>query len=47
MYILAKVDCEVVVFNYKQKERWVQYLKSGSYFGEIALLFEILRTATI
>ena len=47
MFILAKGSVEVVVFNQKQGEKFVQYLLPGNYFGEVALLFNCLRTATV
>jgi CRP-like cAMP-binding protein len=44
---LAKGDWEVLVKDYDDKERFVAVLKPGSHFGEISLIYNIPRTATV
>ena len=46
-YFLAKGDCEVFVKDEKKRERFVKNLGSGSYFGEIALITQQRRSATV
>ena len=47
-YIIAKGECEVFVKDERSKlDRFVRTLYPGQYFGEIALLTEKERTATI
>ena len=47
MYFLAKGECEVFVNDEKRRKRYVDLIRSGQHFGEIALLYNTLRTATI
>lgn len=47
MYFLAKGECEVFVTDENLVEKLSASLKGGSYFGEIALLKNCKRTATV
>ena len=47
MYFLAKGDCEVWVIDENRKQKYHDLMRSGRHFGEIALLYNTLRTATI
>ena len=47
MYFLAKGDCEVFVIDEFRKQKYHDLMRSGRHFGEIALLYNTLRTATI
>jgi CRP-like cAMP-binding protein len=47
MYFLARGDCEVKVVDESKKERTVKILRPGAMFGEVALLFNCKRTATV
>lgn len=47
MFFLARGDCEVRVTNEKKKEKTVRILKPGHLFGEVALLYNCKRTATV
>lgn len=47
MYFLARGDCEVKVTNERRKEQTVRILKPGSLFGEVSLIYNCKRTATV
>lgn len=47
MYFLAQGQCEVIVKDHTKKDVFVQDLKSGSFFGEVALLFKCKRTTSV
>lgn len=47
MFFLAKGDCEVFVNDEYRRRRFVDLIRSGRHFGEIALLYNTLRTATV
>ncbi|CAI2366862.1 unnamed protein product [Moneuplotes crassus] len=46
-YFLAKGDCQVFIKDENQNARQIHTLVPGSYFGEVALLKECYRTATV
>ena len=47
MYFIAQGNCEVLVRNEFKKEVFVADLSPGCLFGEVALLFEAKRTASV
>ena len=47
MYFLARGDCEVYVNDEIGEELFVNILHPGQHFGEVALIYNTLRTATI
>jgi CRP-like cAMP-binding protein len=48
MYILEQGMCEVLVMGHgKKKETFVREIGPGAIFGEVALLFDTPRTASI
>jgi CRP-like cAMP-binding protein len=47
MYILAHGSCEVLVRDQFKKESFVKGLSPGTIFGEVALLHNTRRTASI
>ena len=46
-FFLARGECEVHVIDENKISRFIHSLKPGSYFGEVALLKEWLRTANV
>lgn len=46
-YFLSKGECEVYIVDENKTTRHLHTLKVGSYFGEVSLLKECYRTATI
>lgn len=47
MYFLAQGSCEVIVRNQLRKDVFVRDLIPGTLFGEVALLFDCKRTASV
>lgn len=47
MYFLAYGQCEVLVRDFHKKEIFVRDLYPGMMFGEVALLFNTKRTASV
>jgi hypothetical protein len=47
MYFLAKGECSVFVFDENKIKRNSAILKGGNYFGEVALLKDCRRTASV
>ena len=47
MYFIANGECEVIVKDILDTDEWTAFLKSGSHFGEIALVYNIPRTASV
>jgi CRP-like cAMP-binding protein len=47
MYFLAQGECEVLVRDWTMKETFVRDIFSGQLFGEVALLYNTKRTASI
>ncbi|CAI2368538.1 unnamed protein product [Moneuplotes crassus] len=47
IYFLCKGECDVLVTDQSLKESFVKELHQGAYFGEIALLKNCRRTATV
>ena len=47
MFFLAKGEMDVYVTDENQIEKYTKTLKSGSYFGEVALLKNCKRTASV
>lgn len=47
LYFISKGECEVWVQDENRKDTFVQTLTPGSYFGEIALITNQRRTATV
>jgi CRP-like cAMP-binding protein len=47
VYFVCRGEWEVFVRDQRDKEKWVRELKQGSYFGEVALLKEWVRTASV
>ena len=47
MYFLTKGECEVRVKDENKNDYIVRVLKSGSIFGEVALLVNSSRTANV
>jgi class 3 adenylate cyclase len=47
LYVILQGDVEVVVLDSSRRERPVAALQRGDIFGEIALLFDTMRTATV
>jgi CRP-like cAMP-binding protein len=47
LYFLAKGDCEVYVLNEKKAEVFVKQLRPGSLFGEVALVTNGKRSASV
>ena len=47
VYFLAQGQCEVLVKDHSKKETFVKELNPGCMFGEVALLFNTKRTASV
>lgn len=47
MYFMARGECNVFVIDENKSQKFIHSLKVGNYFGEVALLKECCRTATI
>jgi hypothetical protein len=47
MYFIARGECDVTVITEKNKEVMVAEIKEGDYFGEVCLLKDCKRTATV
>ncbi|CAI2362152.1 unnamed protein product [Moneuplotes crassus] len=47
LYFLAKGEVDVFVVDENQQTKFIQTLNSGEYFGEVALLKDCARTATV
>ena len=47
VFFLYKGECEVTVTNHLKRIVLVRGLEEGDYFGEIGLLYEEMRTATV
>ena len=47
MFFLAKGDCDVYVMDENKENKLVTILQPGHHFGEVALIYNILRTATV
>ena len=47
MYFLAQGECEVLVKDQTKKDSFVRDIFSGGMFGEIALLYNTKRTASV
>jgi len=47
MYFIAKGECAIFVSNEKKQEVMVNEMKDGEYFGEVALIKNCKRTATV
>jgi CRP-like cAMP-binding protein len=47
MYFLAKGECDVFVLSEKKQEMFVRNLKAGALFGEVAIVTNNRRTATV
>jgi CRP-like cAMP-binding protein len=46
-YIISKGECEVYIKDEKQRENFVHKISTGKYFGEIGLIMNCTRTASI
>lgn len=46
-YLISKGECEVWVNDEKRVETFVRLLRVGEYFGEVALMTQQRRTATV
>ncbi|MDD4803402.1 MAG: ATP-binding cassette domain-containing protein, partial [Syntrophomonas sp.] len=46
-YVIARGKVEIIINPGSNDEKVVNFLEDGDYFGEIALLREVLRTATV
>lgn len=47
-YFIAEGQCQVSIFNHVGREYTIEpALEQGSYFGELAILFNCKRTATV
>eukprot|EP00347_Sterkiella_histriomuscorum_P001244 403372776 len=46
-YFLAKGDCEIFVKDEKKRDKYVKTIHPGEYFGEIALITQQRRSATV
>jgi ABC-type multidrug transport system fused ATPase/permease subunit len=47
LYLIARGQVEVLATNPAGKQRYLAVLRTGDHFGEMALLYDIARTATI
>jgi CRP-like cAMP-binding protein len=47
MYFIAKGDCEVFIRDEADEETFVALLRPGCHFGEISLLYDTPRSATV
>mmetsp|Transcript_17142 Transcript_17142/g.26498 ORF Transcript_17142/g.26498 Transcript_17142/m.26498 type:complete len:126 (-) Transcript_17142:16-393(-) len=47
LYLIAKGDCTIWVTDHLKRQRFVRTADQGEYFGEVAILFETPRTATV
>jgi CRP-like cAMP-binding protein len=47
MFFLAQGSAEVLVRDNTKKETFVHELNSGDMFGEVALIFQTKRTASV
>lgn len=47
LFLIAKGACEVYLVNEKKNKMKIKNLRSGDYFGEIALIYGCKRTTTI
>ena len=47
LYFLARGDWEVLIMDENKNNKFLHYIKSGSYFGEVAILKDWYRTATV
>lgn len=47
MYFLAQGECEVLVKDQTMKETFVRDIFSGGMFGEVSLLYNTKRTASV
>lgn len=47
LFFISKGECEVWVQDENRKDTFVQILMPGQYFGEIALITNQRRTATV
>ena len=47
MFFLAKGDCDVQVMDENKESKLVTILQPGRHFGEVALIYNILRTASV
>lgn len=47
MFFVASGQCEVWVLNENRDSHKVRYLTAGNHFGEVGLLYSVLRTATV
>ena len=44
---MAKGDCDVFVKDEKGRDKFVKFMHSGAYFGEISLITQHRRSATV
>ena len=47
LFLIAKGECSVWVFNHLRQNSYVRQLQQGEYFGEVSILNSTLRTATV
>jgi CRP-like cAMP-binding protein len=47
MYFIARGECDVFVTDENRSEKFTANLRAGAYFGEVALLKNCLRTASV
>jgi hypothetical protein len=47
VYFISRGECDISVFTEKQKEIYVSTIREGAYFGEVALLKNCKRTASV
>ena len=47
VFFIAKGQCDVTLQDHMKQERIIRKLDQGELFGEIALIFSCVRTATV
>lgn len=47
MFFIARGECDVYVLDNAERDKFVKTLHAGNYFGEVAILKECKRTATV